>query len=117
MDTILIVDDEKNYPLILSAVLQEEGYEALTANSGEEALEIIDHSDVDLVLTDMKMPLMDGIELLEKIKDKDHELPVMMMTAHGTVEKAVENACGVGLNVSLTTSQELPWTPLPFSRG
>jgi two-component system NtrC family response regulator len=90
MDTILIVDDEKNYPLILSAVLQEEGYEALTANSGEEALEIIDHSDVDLVLTDMKMPLMDGIELLEKIKEKDHELPVMMMTAHGTVEKAVE---------------------------
>lgn len=90
MDTILIVDDEKNYPLILSAVLQEEGYEALTANSGKEALEIIDHSDVDLVLTDMKMPLMDGIELLEKIKKKDHELPVMMMTAHGTVEKAVE---------------------------
>lgn len=90
MDTILIVDDEKNYPLILSAVLQEEGYEALTANSGEEALEIIDHSDVDLVLTDMKMPLMDGIELLEKIKKKDQELPVMMMTAHGTVEKAVE---------------------------
>ncbi len=90
MDTILIVDDEKNYPLILSAVLQDEGYEALTANSGEEALEIIDHSDVDLVLTDMKMPQMDGIELMEKIKNKDHELPVMMMTAHGTVEKAVE---------------------------
>jgi two-component system NtrC family response regulator len=90
MDTILIVDDEKNYPLVLSAVLQEEGYEALTANSGEEALEIIDHSDVDLVLTDMKMPQMDGIELLEKIKEKDHEQPVMMMTAHGTVEKAVE---------------------------
>jgi two-component system NtrC family response regulator len=90
MDTILIVDDEKNYPLILSAVLQEEGYEALTANSGEAALEIIAHSDVDLVLTDMKMPLMDGIELLEKIKKKDSELPVMMMTAHGTVEKAVE---------------------------
>jgi two-component system NtrC family response regulator len=90
MDTILIVDDEKNYPLILSAVLQDEGYEALTANSGEAALEIIDHSDVDLVLTDMKMPLMDGIELLEKIKKKDTELPVMMMTAHGTVEKAVE---------------------------
>jgi two-component system NtrC family response regulator len=90
MDTILIVDDEKNYPLILSAVLQEEGFETITANSALEAIEVIDHSDVDLVLTDMKMPGMDGIELLERVKDKNAELPVMMMTAHGTVEKAVE---------------------------
>jgi two-component system NtrC family response regulator len=90
MDTILIVDDEINYPLILSAVLQDEGYETLTANSGEEALEILENSDVDLVLTDMKMPKMDGITLLEKIKEKDPQVPVMMMTAHGTVEKAVE---------------------------
>jgi two-component system NtrC family response regulator len=90
MDTILIVDDEKNYPLVLSAVLQEEGFETVTANSGEEALDIIEHSDIDLILTDMKMPKMDGIELLEKIKLEDAELPVIMMTAHGTVEKAVE---------------------------
>jgi two-component system NtrC family response regulator len=90
METILIVDDEKNYPLILAAVLQEEGYETLTANSGQETLKIIRNSDVDLVLTDMKMPGMDGIELLEKIKSKDPDLPVIMMTAHGTVEKAVE---------------------------
>ena len=90
MDTILIVDDEKNYPLILSAVLQEEGYETLTANSGREALDILIQSDVDLVLTDMKMPKMDGIELLEHIKENDPELPVIMMTAYGTVEKAVE---------------------------
>ncbi|RLC09195.1 MAG: sigma-54-dependent Fis family transcriptional regulator [Deltaproteobacteria bacterium] len=90
METILIVDDEKNYPLILSAVLEEEGFETLTANSGDEALAIIKSSDVDLVLTDMKMPSMDGIELLEHVKAKDQELPVMMMTAYGTVEKAVE---------------------------
>jgi two-component system, NtrC family, response regulator len=90
MDTILIVDDEINYPLVLSAVLQDEGFETLTANSGEEALEILENSDVDLLLTDMKMPKMDGITLLERIKEKDPELPVMMMTAHGTVEKAVE---------------------------
>jgi two-component system, NtrC family, response regulator len=90
MDTILIVDDEKNYPLILSAVLQEEGFETLTANSGQEALAVLDQSDVDLVLTDMKMPKMDGIELLQHIKKKDAELPVIMMTAYGTVEKAVE---------------------------
>jgi len=90
METVLIVDDEKNYPPILSAVLEEEGFETLTAYSGEEALSVLKNSDVDLVLTDMKMPSMDGIELLEKIKEKDPGLPVIMMTAHGTVEKAVE---------------------------
>ncbi len=90
MDTILIVDDEKNYPLILSAVLQEEGFETLTANSGQEALEILNRSDVDLILTDMKMPKMDGIELMQRIKKNDAELPIIMMTAYGTVEKAVE---------------------------
>jgi len=90
METVLIVDDEKNYPPILSAVLEEEGFETLTATSGEQALEMLAHSDVDLILTDMKMPSMDGISLLEKIKTKDADLPVIMMTAHGTVEKAVE---------------------------
>ncbi|MDJ0782086.1 MAG: sigma-54 dependent transcriptional regulator [Desulfosarcinaceae bacterium] len=90
MDTILIVDDERNYPLILSAVLEEEGFETLTANSGAEALDILAESDVDLVLTDMKMPQMDGIELLERVKAYNPDLPVVMMTAHGTVEKAVE---------------------------
>ncbi|MBW2199227.1 MAG: sigma-54-dependent Fis family transcriptional regulator [Deltaproteobacteria bacterium] len=90
METILIVDDEKNYPPILSAVLKEEGFETFTANSGPEALQILENSDVDLVLTDMKMPVMDGIELLEKVKMKDPKLPIIMMTAYGTVEKAVE---------------------------
>jgi len=90
METVLVVDDEKNYPLILGAVLEEEGFEVLTANSGREALEIQKTSDVDLVLTDMKMPSMDGIQLLEKIKAKDPDLPVIMMTAYGTVDKAVE---------------------------
>ena len=90
METILIVDDEKNYPRILSAVLEEEGFETFCANSGYEALEILKNIDVDLVLTDMKMPKMDGIELLEKIKEKDKNIPVIMMTAHGTVDKAVE---------------------------
>ncbi len=90
METILIVDDEKNYLLVLSAVLEEEGYEVLTTASSLEALEILKASDVDLVLTDMKMPGMDGIEVLEQIKTRDPELPVIMMTAHGTVDKAVE---------------------------
>ncbi len=90
MDTVLIVDDEKNYPPIIAAVLEEEGFGTLTANSGMEALEVLYRSDVDLVVTDMKMPGMDGMQLLENIKQKDPHLPVVMMTAHGTVEKAVE---------------------------
>ena len=90
METILVVDDEKNYLLVLSAVLEEEGYEVLTAQGGHEALEIQKSSDLDLILTDMKMPTMDGIELLENIKALDPDLPVIMMTAHGTIDKAVE---------------------------
>jgi two-component system NtrC family response regulator len=90
METVLIVDDEKNYPHILSAVLEEEGFKALTAHSGHEALEILEDAEVDLVLTDMKMPAMDGMELLERIKAKELDIPVIMMTAHGTVDKAVE---------------------------
>ncbi len=90
METILIVDDEINYTLILAAVLEDEGFETLTANSGPEAMATLAESDVDLVLTDMKMPAMDGIDLLERIKKEDADLPVIMMTAHGTVEKAVE---------------------------
>ena len=90
METILVVDDEKNYLLVLSAVLEEEGYEVLTAQSGAEALEIQKSSDLDLILTDMKMPTMDGMELLENIKALDPDLPVIMMTAHGTIDKAVE---------------------------
>jgi len=90
METILIVDDEKNYPPIIAAVLEGEGYDTLTANSGHQAMEILRNSDVDLILADLKMPIMNGIELLEEIKIIDPDLPVMMMTAHGTVEKAVE---------------------------
>ncbi len=90
METILIVDDEKNYLLVLSAVLEEEGHEVLTAQSGPDALEILKSSDIDLVLTDMKMPGMDGMELLERVKMHDVDLPVIMMTAHGSVDKPVE---------------------------
>ncbi len=90
METVLVVDDEKNYPRILGAVLEDEGFEVLTANSGAQALKILDASDIDLVLTDMKMPEMDGIDLLENIKTREPQLPVIMMTAHGTVDKAVE---------------------------
>jgi two-component system NtrC family response regulator len=90
METILVVDDEKNYLVVLSAFLSEEGYETLTVDNAQHALEIVESTDLDLVLTDMKMPPMDGIELLRRIKEIVPDLPVVMMTAYGTVEKAVE---------------------------
>ncbi|GAB6146343.1 sigma-54-dependent transcriptional regulator [Desulfocicer niacini] len=90
MDKILIVDDEKNYPTILGEVLKEEGFEPVTAASGLMALEILKSEGIDLVLTDVMMPGMDGIELLAQIKEFNATLPVIVMTAHGSVEKAVE---------------------------
>lgn len=90
METILIVDDEKNYLVVLSSFLSGEGYEPITADNAQQALDIVENTDLDLVLTDMKMPSMDGIELLKRIKENSPDLPVVMMTAYGTVEKAVE---------------------------
>jgi len=90
METLLVVDDEKNYLLVLKELLVDEGYEVLTAQSGANALAILNETELDLVVTDMKMPGMSGLELLEKLKQKDPQLPVVMMTAFGTVEKAVE---------------------------
>jgi two-component system, NtrC family, response regulator len=89
MDTILVVDDEVNYLTVMEALLGEENYEVLTAPGGQEALKLATNNDVDLVLTDMKMPKMNGIELLGEVKRLYPDLPVIMMTAFGTVEKAV----------------------------
>ena len=90
METVLIVDDEKNYLVVLEALLGPEGYETITADSGRNALRLIRGSDLDLVITDMKMPGMSGMELLEESRQIKPELPVIMMTAYGTIELAVE---------------------------
>ena len=90
MHTILIVDDEPNYQIVLSEILKDEGYEVFTANSGLAGLPIVYSTDLDLVLSDMKMPGMDGIAFLEKIKEYNKELPVILITAYAEVEKAVE---------------------------
>ncbi|HED00898.1 MAG TPA: sigma-54-dependent Fis family transcriptional regulator [Proteobacteria bacterium] len=90
MESILIVDDEKNYLVVLKELLSEENYEVITAENAMQALEIFKESDFDLVLTDMKMPQIDGIELLENIRSINNEVPVIIMTAYATVEKAVK---------------------------
>ncbi len=90
MEKILIVDDEKNYPTIIGEILKDEGYTPVTASSSLLALDILKQDYIDLVLTDVKMPGMDGIELLEQIRSMMPDLPVIIMTAYGSVEKAVE---------------------------
>jgi two-component system NtrC family response regulator len=89
MNTILVVDDEPNYLIVLSELLKEEGFEVMTAQRGEDGLKIVAETDLDLVITDMRMPGMDGLELLKAVKLYNKYLPVIMITAFGEVEKAV----------------------------
>ena len=90
METILIVDDEKNYLLVLEALLVDAGYEVITSGSANQTLEIAASHELDLVITDMKMPGQDGMEFLAQLGSRQPDLPVIMMTAYATVEKAVK---------------------------
>ncbi|NJK87981.1 MAG: sigma-54-dependent Fis family transcriptional regulator [Myxococcales bacterium] len=87
--TVLVVDDETNLRKVLSAHLRREGYEVLTAADGAEALELMDREAVDVVLTDLRMPNVDGMVLLEELTRRYPGRPVVMLTAHGTVDTAV----------------------------
>jgi DNA-binding NtrC family response regulator len=87
--TILIVDDERNILLTLNQALQFEGYHTELASSGQLALDTIAAKPVDAVLMDVKMPDMDGLAALEKIKAIKPDLPIVMMSGHGTIDTAV----------------------------
>lgn len=88
--SILVVDDEPAMRLLLSSVLKEEGHDVAAAASGEEALQLIAKRHYHLVLTDLKMPGISGLELLEQVKRDDPGTAVIILTAFGTVEGAVE---------------------------
>jgi two-component system response regulator AtoC len=87
---ILVVDDEESMRHMLSLILKREGYEVLTAGGGKEALALVDGKLFDFILLDVVMPGMDGLELLKTIKDRKVEATVIMMSAHGSLETAVE---------------------------
>jgi DNA-binding NtrC family response regulator len=87
---ILIVDDEKSQRDILAGYLDKEGHSVSTAESGFEALKLFEDKYFEVALIDLKMPGMDGIELLKKLKEINPEIQVIMMTAYGTIESAVE---------------------------
>ena len=87
---ILVVDDEKNILKIVSATLKKEGYEVETAQSSEEAIEKFGQGGYHLVITDLKLPGKTGIELMEYIKSRDADIPVVVVTAFGSIENAVD---------------------------
>jgi two-component system response regulator AtoC len=87
---VLIVDDEPNLRKILSAQLSRDGYDVLTAEDGEQGLQALRDHHIDLVITDLKMPKVDGMTLLREALREEPQLPIVMITAHGTVDTAVE---------------------------
>ena len=88
--TVLIVDDERTLARAVKTFLSEAGYEAEVAGDAEKALELVESLRPDVVFADVRLPGMSGIELLKKIREFDPAIPVIIMTAHGTIEGAVE---------------------------
>jgi len=86
---ILLVDDEPHFCRVMAMHLADEGYAVTGVTSGEEALERFKGEKHDLVITDLKMPGMDGVALLEAVRDVSGDVPVILLTAYGTVDTAV----------------------------
>lgn len=105
-DRILIADDEKNMRWVLSQALEAEGYEVIEAADGKEALTAIAEQDPRIVILDHKMPAPDGMEVLRRLRAKGHRFPVIMLTAHGNVQTAVD-AMKAGANEYLTKPFDL----------
>jgi two-component system nitrogen regulation response regulator NtrX len=88
-ETILIVDDEESVRKSLADVMRDEGYDIVTAASGREGIELLSEAKPSLALLDIAMPEMDGIETLRKFREIRPDMPVIMVTGHGTIETAV----------------------------
>lgn len=90
-EKILIVDDEPDMLKLLSMILKEKTpYEVTITNNPIEAVELIKNENFDLVITDLKMPGLDGLQLLEEVKKRDEDVPVIIITAYGTMDAAME---------------------------
>ena len=103
---VLIADDEKNMRWVLSQALEAEGYEVVEAADGKEALSLVAEQAPDILILDHKMPAPDGMEVLRRIRAKGHRFPVIMLTAHGNVQTAVE-AMKAGASEYLTKPFDL----------
>src|SRR6476661_9971695 len=90
MRRVLVVDDEENLRLVLRTLLKRQGYEVETAESGEQALSLVDTFGPDVILTDVRMPKMGGLDLLATLRAKGNEATVIVMSAYGNVDLALE---------------------------
>src|SRR5437773_5768179 len=88
-ETILVVDDEENIRHTLRGVLADEGFEVLEAPDGRHALELLRHAAPRLAIVDVWMPEMDGIELVERMRNQAPGVPIIVISGHGTIETAV----------------------------
>ena len=113
--TVLVVDDEELIRWSIAEHLRGEGYRVVEAEDGEAALLAVDREGPDLVLTDLKMPKVDGLELLRRLRQGDHDLPVIVLTAHGAVDSAVE-ATRLGAGAYLTKPFDLREVSLSVQR-
>ncbi|MCG8638071.1 MAG: response regulator [Desulfobacterales bacterium] len=89
VNKILIVDDEDIIVRLLSMSLRSDGYDVVTACNGKEALEVLEQEAPDIVVTDIKMPVMDGLELLKNIKSNDADKEVIIVTGHGDIDSTI----------------------------
>jgi len=90
MTRVLVIDDERKMRRVLQIILEGMGFESIPAESAEEALELVGRQQFDLVLSDLKLPGMDALDLLRRLRDLDADVPVIVLTAYGTVQTAVE---------------------------
>ncbi len=90
MRRVLVVDDEENIRLVLRTLLKKHGYDVEMADSGEAALAALDSFDPDVILTDVRMPRMGGLDLLGALKAKQHPATVIVMSAYGNIDLAIE---------------------------
>ncbi|MBR1911079.1 MAG: sigma-54-dependent Fis family transcriptional regulator, partial [Treponema sp.] len=88
--TILIIDDEKNIREGLAANFEMEGYNVKTSSNGADGLELITKGDIDLVITDLRMPGISGEEVLAKVTSETPGVPVIILTGHGSIDSAVD---------------------------
>jgi DNA-binding NtrC family response regulator len=90
-ERILVVDDEPNMLRLLKTILMDKtGYEVTTTNNPLEVSKMLQEGHYDLVITDLKMPLVDGIDLIDIVRGIDAAMPIIMITAYGTIETAEE---------------------------
>ncbi|MGD9350992.1 MAG: response regulator, partial [Desulfobacterales bacterium] len=90
MDKLLLIDDEPDILRVLSMSLKADGYDVVTAGNGTEGITAFEKEGPDIVITDIKMPGMDGIEVLRKVKELNADTEVIIITGHGDIENAIE---------------------------